>query len=114
MQEFGGIPALGGRKYADFKGRYMGLPPKGHSSSDPIPFPLPEDAVRRPHFFYVQYLDGGPKWSKKCAELRETLIEKGKEAVIEWPKLSDKELRNPVGYDLTNGSESKISCIYFN
>lgn len=83
----------------------MGLEPHGHSSGQPIPFPLEDAVIQRPHFFYVQYMDGGDLWAQKFAEFREDDA-KGKKHE-EWPKFSPKFLRDPVGHDLTNGSESK-------
>lgn len=98
---FGGVPALGGRKYEHFKGRYMGLAPKGHSSG-PLPFPLEEDAVKQPHFFYVQYLDGG-EMAKELARLREETYN-GK--IVKWPTIEPSQaLRDPVGYGLSSGSK---------
>lgn len=100
---FGGVPALAGRKYKDFRGKYMGLAPKGQSSG-PLPFPVEEDVVKNPHFFYVTYIDGG-FYAKELAAIREDL-EKGRDT--EWLSIDLPSLRDPAGHGLTTGSKLNI------
>lgn len=98
VQDFGGVPALGGRKYEKFRGTYMGLAPHQHDQKNPIPFPIDQDAVKNPHFFYVQYLDGGPKMSKLLADIREGIEKR------DWPVVNVRYMLEPEEF-LSNGSE---------
>lgn len=99
MQAYGGVPALGGRKYPDFRGTYMGLAPHGHPKEEPLPFPLVVDAVKNPHFFYVCYLDGGHHLCKLLADIREGISKEP------WPNVNPDYLRAPDQF-LSSGSKS--------